>query len=141
MMITGAHDSEVPGSRKILWLGIVLQVFTLAGFTISLLLVLQLMNALAANPAYLENTHPPEIFARMTLPLMVGGTLGLVGLGLITLAITKLRVRSPWLFWFLMIYGGVLLITSPFGIIFGPVFLTLALKHKESHLNATRRNA
>lgn len=135
-MDSTARNSEVPGSRKILWLGIVLQVFTLAGFTMSLLLFLQLMSALAADPTALEGTHPPAIFARVTLPLMVGGTLGLVGIGLITLSITKLQVRAAWLFWFLMIYGVVLLVTSPFGIIFGPLFLTLALKDKASYLGA-----
>jgi len=136
MMNPQADISEVPGSRKILWLGIVLQIFTVTGFAISLLLLLQLMSALAENPAALEGTHPPAVFARLTLPLMVGGSLGLVGLGLITLAITKLRVRVRWLFWFLVIYGVVLLVISPFGIIFGPLFLTLALRNKESHLSA-----
>ena len=62
----------------------------------------------------------------------IGIAVAFVGIVLVTIAITACRYRSVWMFWFLCIYGG-LMIFSYF-VPFGLFFLIFALVKKEEFL-------
>lgn len=62
----------------------------------------------------------------------VGITVAFIGLILVSIAITACRYRSTWMFWFLCIYGG-LMIFSHF-LPFGLFFLIFALMKKDEFL-------
>jgi lipid-A-disaccharide synthase-like uncharacterized protein len=61
-----------------------------------------------------------------------GIAVSFVGLILVTIAVTACRYRAVWMFWFLCIYGG-LMIFSYF-VPFGLFFLIFALVKKDEFL-------
>ncbi|MEI6322351.1 MAG: hypothetical protein WCP60_04515 [bacterium] len=57
--------------------------------------------------------------------------LGIIGIALIVIALIR-KYREPWFFYFLIIYGLILLVVFPIGSVFGLVFLMTAflLRHE-----------
>ena len=58
-----------------------------------------------------------SIYMDSLLLAVFGLVIGIVGLILLIIALVKYRYRAEWFFWFLVVYGGVL-IATPFGIFF-----------------------
>ena len=89
-------------------------------------------------------SDPQELSANIGQVLIVTATgfgLSLVGLVLLCIALFALRYRAPWFFWFLVIYGGLLVLGFPVGTIFGGVFLVFCLSHKNEFLIPTASGA
>ena len=64
---------------------------------------------------------------------------GLAGLGMMAMALTSLRYRAKWFFWFVMVYGVLVLWLIPFGTAVGIIFLVLAWKHRGEFSRPTPR--
>jgi hypothetical protein len=67
--------------------------------------------------------------------ILISVLLGLVGLILLAVSLIPLRYRAEWFFWFLTIYGVILLGAFPFGTIFGIFFLVFCLTKQREFLN------
>jgi hypothetical protein len=67
--------------------------------------------------------------------ILISILLGLVGLILLVISLIPLRYRAEWFFWFLTIYGVILLGAFPFGTIFGIFFLVYCLTKRREFLN------
>ena len=67
--------------------------------------------------------------------ILISILLGLVGLILLMISLIPLRYRAEWYFWFLNIYGVILLSAFPFGTIFGIFFLVYCLTKRREFLN------
>jgi len=65
---------------------------------------------------------------------IIGFGLGVVGLVLIILALFVSRYREEWFYWFLVIYGAVLLAGFPIGTLLGIVILTYCLTNRSEFL-------
>lgn len=89
-------------------------------------------------------SDPQELSTNIGQILIVtamGFGLSLMGLVLLCIALFALRYRAPWFFWFLVIYGGLLVLGFPVGTIFGGVFLVFCLSHKNEFLIPTASSA
>lgn len=64
----------------------------------------------------------------------VGILFGLAGIILLVIAITFCRYRAPWAFWFLTIYGALLILAFPFGTPFGLFFVIYCQMKKNEFL-------
>jgi hypothetical protein len=83
-----------------------------------------------------SGTADPEKLSKAIGEVLVSAAGGIavsfVGLILVTIAVTACRYRAVWMFWFLCIYGG-LMIFSYF-VPFGLFFLIFALVKKDEFL-------
>ena len=61
---------------------------------------------------------------------VIGLGVGLIGIALLCVALFVYRYRAMWLFWFLVIYGGVLLLGYPVGTAIGILFLVYCITHR-----------
>ena len=64
----------------------------------------------------------------------IGLGLSLLGLVLICLALFASRYRAPWFFWFLVIYGGILLFGFPVGTVIGIIILVFCAMRRHEFL-------
>jgi hypothetical protein len=74
-----------------------------------------------------------RILALLMLLMLVGGIAmiaGFVGLVLICDALVRDPYRAPWFFWFLIVYGPLLLFVLPWGTPFGIFFIIYALMRR-----------
>lgn len=67
--------------------------------------------------------------------LAVSLSLGAIGHGLLVAALVPCRYRAPWFFWFLVVYGGLLLPVFPVGTGFGVFFLVYCLKRRREFVS------
>lgn len=65
--------------------------------------------------------------ATVLLMTMIGFIVGIVGVVLLCIALTASCYRAKWFFWFLMIYGTLLIFSYPYGTLFGIFFLVYSL--------------
>lgn len=63
-----------------------------------------------------------------------GLALGLMGLVLLCIALFSCCYRAEWFFWFLVIYGGILLCGFPVGTVLGIIILVYCLTHRAQFL-------
>ena len=61
----------------------------------------------------------------------VGLILGLLGLVLLCVALVSSHYRAVWFFWFLFVYGILLLVAVPIGTAFGVFFLVYIRTHRQ----------
>lgn len=82
-----------------------------------------------------------ENIGEVLIATAIGLGFSLVGLVLIGIALFASRYRAPWFFWFLVIYGGLLLFNFPVGTVFGIFILVYCLTNKTQFLsvNASER--
>ena len=59
----------------------------------------------------------------VNLVFMAGLLLGLIGLIFIAISLIRYQYRAVWFFWFLIIYGVILLVKFPVGTVVGVLFL------------------
>ena len=64
----------------------------------------------------------------------IGFGVGLIGLALLCVALFVYRYRAVWLFWFLVIYGGVLLLGYPVGTVISIPFLVYSITFRHEFL-------
>ncbi len=85
--------------------------------------------------------NPRQLAAAMSIVLCAtaaGAVLGLVGLILLLVSVFGCRYRAPWLFWFLVIYGGVMVFAYPVGTIIGAALLVICLTCRDQFLKPAR---
>ena len=92
-------------------------------------------------------SDPQQLSANIS-EVLISTAMGLgfsvVGLVLICIALFASRYRAPWLFWFLVIYGGILLCCFPVSAILGLlglVILVFCLAYRHEFLTTTASNA
>lgn len=91
---------------------------------------LSITNGEASIRSIQSTIHRQSALNDMVLMFLVPAAIGLL---LIIVAVTLLQARRPWIFWFLCIYGALLLVSSvlmPLGIF----FLIYALVKKDDFL-------
>lgn len=72
-----------------------------------------------------------DIYSHTLILVCVGLLAGLVGLVLLTISLVSFRYRAEWFFWFLIIYGIVLLGAFPcFGTAIGIFFIVYSLTYR-----------
>ncbi len=64
----------------------------------------------------------------------IGMIFAIIGAVLVLFAALKRGYRAPWLFWFLIIVGGIYVLSSPLGFIIGVPFLVTALSKRAEFL-------
>lgn len=68
--------------------------------------------------------------------VILGYGIGFIGLILLVIALVKNRYRAEWFFWFLVIYGVIVMGTFPIiGLAFGIFFLVYCLTKRREFLN------
>ena len=65
---------------------------------------------------------------------LVGFGLSIIGLILLCIALFGCRYRAEWFFWFMVIYGGVLLLSFPIGTVVGIMFLVFCMTPRHEFL-------
>ena len=65
---------------------------------------------------------------------VIGLALGVIGIVLLCIALFGCRYRAEWFFWFLVIYGGILVLQFPVGTALGLVFLVFCLTRRNEFL-------
>ena len=112
-------------------LGAWLQLAHVIGFARIVPGMLQAFRELATtgpgDPAILS-----AIIGEILIALSVGVALSVIGLLLVLIAITVCRYRAKWMFWFLCLYGG--LIIFSYFVPFGLFFLIFGLVKKDEFL-------
>ena len=81
--------------------------------------------------------------SEVLLATVLGLGLSLIGLALICIALFASRYRAPWFFWFLVIYGAILLYGFPVGTVIGTIILVYCFTSRAQFLrrNESERNA
>ncbi len=75
-----------------------------------------------------------EILIAVLVAASGGIALSLIGILLVLIAITVCRYRAKWMFWFLCIYGGLMIFILWYFLPFGLFFLIFALVKKDEFL-------
>lgn len=77
-----------------------------------------------------------DAFGKMLLYNLYGLLVGVIGLILFILALVVLRYRAEWFFWFLIVYGALLILAFPFTL-FGIFFYVYCLTKRREFLRST----
>ena len=88
--------------------------------------------------------EPSQLAASMQLVLLAtaaGFLLALAGLILLIVSLVGCRYRAPWLFWFLVIYGALIVMAFPVGTILGASLLIFCFTHKQEFLGPEKAHA
>ena len=67
-------------------------------------------------------------------PVLWGIGVAFIGIIMFVVAITRLRYRREWAFWFACVYGGCLILLFPVGTPFGVFLLIYALTRRQEFL-------
>ncbi len=131
-LITQALKDQNPKGKIYAVLGTCFQLTPLIWVFAYLMAIMRLLKLLTnINPTLaIQDVMKPfnqisSIYMDSLLLAIFGLVIGVVGLVLLIIALVKFRYRAEWFFWFLIIYGG-LLIGTPFGIF----FLVYCLVHR-----------
>jgi len=76
------------------------------------------------------------IIGEILIAISIGLALSLVGILLVLIAITVCRYRAVWMFWFLCLYGGLMIFSYFFP--FGLFFLVYGLVKKDEFLQTAQ---
>ena len=76
------------------------------------------------------------IIGEILIAISIGMALSLVGILLVLIAITVCRYRAVWMFWFLCLYGGLMIFSYFFP--FGLFFLVYGLVKKDEFLQTAQ---
>ncbi len=107
------------------------QVIGLAGTVAGMMKAFQVLGTSGtADPAKLSGAIGEVLWTTFA-----GIAIAFVGLILVLIAITACRYRAVWMFWFLCIYGGLMIFSYFFP--FGLLFLIFALVKKDEFLRPT----
>ena len=82
--------------------------------------------------------HPKMLAASVQITLLAtagGMVLGLIGVILLIISLFNCRYRATWFFWYLVIYGGLIMFGFPIGTIIGVALLGFCLTHKDEFLS------
>ena len=113
-----------------------------AGALLQCALVLGMACGVAAM-AIDDNTNYSAQEAATACPILMaasgfGIVIGLVGVAQICASLYSYRYRAPWFFWFLVVYGGVILFAFGLGTIIGAFFLIFSLTHRKEFLGSNK---
>ena len=73
-------------------------------------------------------TTDPIFITRLVLG--IGAIIGLVGLILLCVTLLRSRYRAGWFFWFLVLYGSLLILIIPVGTVFGLLLVVYCLTRR-----------
>ena len=82
-------------------------------------------------------TDPSKLSSNIGLAMYtsaIGLIFSIIGAGLVLFATLKRGYRAEWLFWFLIIVGGIYVLLFPVGLIIGVPFLVTALSKRAEFL-------
>lgn len=124
-------NAEQPNRGKSLAItGVFLQLGTLIGMAGTVIGMFRAFNTLGAS-----GTSDPQQLAEsigtVLIYTAIGLSLSLIGLVLICIALFASSYRAVWLFWFLFIYGCILLCIYPAGTVIGVLLLIYCLINKD----------
>lgn len=128
--MTSSHPAAPPGRAQAI-LGIALQSLSYLVYLVVSVQVVSAMRYLHDLPE--GGIDPRELASRIGEMLLIAGgsvLIGLVGLILLTLALVRQRYRANWFYWYMVVYGALLLVQVPFGTVFGLYFLTYCLQRR-----------
>jgi hypothetical protein len=83
----------------------------------------------------------PDFITRLVLIFGIGLMVGIVGLVLLCVALLSNRYRAGWFFWFLVLYGSLLILIIPVGTAFGLFFLIYCLARRREFLGRDETQA
>ncbi len=111
--------------------GACLQTCPLIGLLLTFVCVIHWIGLSKAPPLEGNIRQLSTVMAVAQLAFAGGLFLGIIGIALIVIALIR-KYREPWFFYFLIIYGLILLVVFPIGSVFGLVFLMTAflLRHE-----------
>ena len=115
----------------------------IAGTAIGMLRAFKTLES--AGPGISDPQHVSAAIGDVLITTIAGLALGVVGIVLLCIALLGSRYRAEWFFWFLVIYGGLLLFSFPVGTPIGIFFLVYCLTRRQEFLlprpNEPDRNA
>jgi hypothetical protein len=106
-----------------------------AVFVFSFIRRIELMASTSGDAANLKSEEvtrmATELMREQLTLIIIGGLVGLIGLVLILISLTTKRYRAKWFFWFLIIYGLVLVCGFPVGTVLGGFFIVYCLMKRQ----------
>ena len=96
-------------------------------------------DTLAATPGISDPQRLSANISEVLIATVVGLGLSIIGLVFLCVALFGCRYRAEWFFWFLVMYGGLLLFGFPIGTAVGIVLLVFCITRRHEFLkpNAT----
>jgi MotA/TolQ/ExbB proton channel family protein len=138
------NEIESSRGKKLALTGAILQLGPLVGLLGTVVSVIHGFNTLESSSPGIADPQRLRANVGETLYATIAGLiLSLIGLVLLFIALFGCRYRAEWFFWFLVIYGALLLFGFPIGTVIGLIFIIFCLtrKHEFLHFNTTSRNA
>ena len=114
--------------------GAFLQLGPVIGAAGSAIGMMRAFDTLAASSGHSDPERLSASIGEVLSATALGLGLSVIGLVLVGIALFGCRYRAAWFFWFLVVYGGILLIGFPIGTIVGGVFLVFCITHKHDFL-------
>ena len=137
-------NTEKPNRGKALALtGAFLQLGPIVGMVGTTIGMMHAFKTLESSNGISDPQRLSANISEVLIATVVGLGLSLTGLVLICIALFASRYRAPWFFWFLVIYGAILLCGFPVGTVIGIIILVYCLTNKAQFLsvNESERNA
>jgi hypothetical protein len=97
--------------------------------------MMRAFDTLAEAPGISDPQRLSANISDVLIATTAGLVFSVVGLVLLCIALFGYRYRAEWFFWFLVIYGALLLLGFPVGSVVGLVFLVFCLTRREEFLN------
>jgi hypothetical protein len=127
-------QKPIPG-RKLALIGAWLQLGPVIGAAGAALGMMRAIGTLAEAPGVSDPQRFSADIGEVLIATAAGLVLSVVGLVLVCIALFGYRYRAEWFFWFLVIYGALLLLGFPVGSVVGLVFLVFCLTRRHEFLN------
>ena|SRR6266853_6153541 len=139
-------STEKPNrGRRLALIGAFLQLGTPIGMVGTAIGMLHAFKTLESSSGTADPQRLSANIGEVLIATAIGASLSFIGMVLICIALFASRYRAPWLFWFLVIYGGILLFVFPLGTVIGIIILIFCFIQRQEFLvpptNATERSA
>ena len=118
--------------------GAFLQLGPIIGAAGSAIGMMRAFDTLAAAPGFSDPQRLSANISEVLIATVVGLGLSVIGLILLCIALFGCRYRAEWFFWFLVIYGGILLFGFPIGTAVGIVFLVFCIIRRHEFLKPNK---
>ena len=129
------NDQKTSPGRKLALTGAWLQLGPVIGAAGAAIGMMRAFTTLAEAPGVSDPQRLSANISEVLIATAAGLVLSVVGLILLCIALFGYRYRAEWFFWFLVIYGAILLLGFPVGTVVGLVFLVFCLTRRHEFLN------
>jgi multisubunit Na+/H+ antiporter MnhC subunit len=132
------NPEESTHGRTIALTGVFLQVATILSTIGTVLGMRHAFSILHASPTGISDPRQlASAIGDVLIITAIGVGIGLIGLVLLCIALLGSRYRAEWFFWFLVLYGTLMVFTFPIGTLFGIFFLIYCLTRRHEFLKPT----